>query len=69
VYREWTAADGAKRSAHSIVGNVEFLAAPRSNGAASGDLAPVTDDQPEEDEIPFRSALRQRRGAALAAED
>lgn len=31
VFREWESADGAKRSAHSVVGSVEFLAAPRSN--------------------------------------
>lgn len=28
-YREWTTDDGAKRSAHAIVGSVDFLAAPR----------------------------------------
>ena len=53
VYREWSAADGGKRSAHSIVGNVEFLAAPRSNGASAPDLAPVAGAEPEDDEIPF----------------
>lgn len=53
VYREWNSADGGKRSAHSIVGNVEFLAAPRSNGAAPADLAPVTAAEPADDEIPF----------------
>ena len=30
VFREWEAADGGKRSTHSVVGNVEFLTAPRS---------------------------------------
>ncbi len=31
-YREWPADDGSKRSAHAVVGNVDFLSAPR-NGA------------------------------------
>ncbi|MEA2234500.1 MAG: single-strand DNA-binding protein [Solirubrobacteraceae bacterium] len=53
VHREWNATDGSKRSAHSIVGNGEFLAAPKSNGAASADLASVTGPEPEDDEIPF----------------
>lgn len=30
VFREWEAADGSKRSTHSIVGDVDFLAAPRN---------------------------------------
>lgn len=51
VYREWSAADGAKRSAHSIVGNVEFLTAPRGNGVAPVDPAPAAVAQ--SDEIPF----------------
>lgn len=33
VFREWEAADGGKRSTHSVVGNVEFLAAPRRGAA------------------------------------
>jgi single-strand DNA-binding protein len=54
VYREWSTPDGARRSAHSIVGNVEFLAAPRSNGATQAtDPATVTVAEPEPDEIPF----------------
>jgi single-strand DNA-binding protein len=32
-YRAWEADDGSKRHDYEIVGNVEFLAAPRSNGA------------------------------------
>ncbi len=31
VFREWTARDGSKRSAHSVRGSVEFLG---SKGAA-----------------------------------
>lgn len=53
VYREWNAADGAKRSGHSVVGNVEFLAAPRSNGTAPDVHAPVGGSPAEDDEIPF----------------
>jgi single-strand DNA-binding protein len=55
VYREWSAADGTKRSAHSIVGNVEFLAAPKSNGAPrdSETGAGVDESGIETDEIPF----------------
>lgn len=30
-YGEWEAADGAKRSGHSVVGHVEFLAAPKGS--------------------------------------
>ena len=54
AFREWDAADGGKRSAHSIVGNVEFLAAPRRH-----DEAPVAertaraDNHPPAAEIPF----------------
>ncbi len=29
VFREWEATDGGKRSAHSVLGSVELLAAPR----------------------------------------
>jgi single-strand DNA-binding protein len=51
VYREWSATDGSKRSAHNIVGNVEFLTAPRGNGDTPADNAPAAVAQP--DEIPF----------------
>lgn len=50
VHREWSAADGTKRSAHGIVGNVEFLTAPRSNGASDRDLSIA---EAEADEVPF----------------
>jgi single-strand DNA-binding protein len=33
AYREWEGDDGSKRHDYELVGNVEFLAAPRSNGA------------------------------------
>jgi single-strand DNA-binding protein len=39
VFREWEATDGGKRSAHSVVGNVEFLAAPRREAEPTGDRA------------------------------
>jgi single-strand DNA-binding protein len=42
-YSEWEARDGAKRHEHEIVGHVEFLSAPRTDGA---DAEP--DEQPEE---------------------
>jgi single-strand DNA-binding protein len=32
-YREWVTDDGAKRSAHAVVGAVDFLAAPRADHA------------------------------------
>lgn len=35
VFREWEAADGGKRSAHSVVGSVEFLSAPRGEPDAA----------------------------------
>jgi single-strand DNA-binding protein len=53
AYREWTAADGVKRAAHSIVGNVEFLAAPRSSATTPVAPAAAAGAEPEDDEIPF----------------
>lgn len=54
AHREWTGEDSARRSAHSIVGSVDFLAAPRNNGigrtTADTDEA-VADEQA--DEVPF----------------
>ena len=32
-YREWVADDDTKRSAHAVVGSVDFLAAPRAEHA------------------------------------
>jgi single-strand DNA-binding protein len=32
-YRAWEADDGSKRHDYEVVGNVEFLTAPRGNGA------------------------------------
>jgi single-strand DNA-binding protein len=32
-YHEWETDDGSKRHDYQVVGNVEFLAAPRSNGS------------------------------------
>jgi single-strand DNA-binding protein len=32
-YRSWDDGDGSKRHDYEVVGNVEFLSAPRSNGA------------------------------------
>ena len=45
AFREWEASGGGRRSAHSIVGNVEFLAAPRGDddepaAARDGDESP-----------------------------
>lgn len=34
-YRAWETDDGAKRHDYEVVGNVEFLAAPRGNGAGT----------------------------------
>jgi len=31
-YHEWEADDGAKRHDYQVIGNVEFLTAPRTNG-------------------------------------
>ena len=45
VYREWTGKDGAKRSAHSVRGNVKFLEPKFS--------IPVTPEAPAQEEIPF----------------
>lgn len=36
-YREWQTTDGAKRSGHSIIGHVEFLAAPKDKPAEPAD--------------------------------
>jgi single-strand DNA-binding protein len=43
-YSEWEARDGAKRHEYEIVGHVEFLSAPRTDGAEA-DAEP--EDQPE----------------------
>ena len=32
-YREWESGDGSRRHDYDVVGKVEFLAAPRANGA------------------------------------
>jgi single-strand DNA-binding protein len=40
-YGEWESADGAKRSGHQVIGHVEFLAAPKSNGDSASDAAAV----------------------------
>jgi single-strand DNA-binding protein len=32
-YHEWESEDGSKRHDYEVVGNVEFLSAPRSNGS------------------------------------
>jgi single-strand DNA-binding protein len=53
AYREWNAPDGAKRTAHSIVGNVEFLAAPRSHATTPVAPAAPAGAKSEDDEIPF----------------
>ena len=39
-YREWQTEDGSKRSAHSIVGAVDFLAAPKVSDLF-GDVEPL----------------------------
>jgi single-strand DNA-binding protein len=51
AFREWEAPGGARRSAHSIVGNVEFLATPRGDdreavAAHDGDTSPSGADTP-----------------------
>lgn len=54
AYREWDGPDGARRSAHRIIGNVEFLAAPRSNGRApTGATTQPIAVEPDPDDIPF----------------
>jgi single-stranded DNA-binding protein len=40
-YAEWETADGAKRSGHQVIGHVEFLAAPKTNGDSASDAAAV----------------------------
>jgi single-strand DNA-binding protein len=42
-YRAWEADDGSKRHDYEVVGNVEFLSAPRRNGAqAASEQAAVS---------------------------
>jgi single-strand DNA-binding protein len=54
VYREWDTQDGRRRSAHRVVGNVDFLAAPRNRGTANGGgSAHVSETVPADEEIPF----------------
>jgi single-strand DNA-binding protein len=54
AYREWRAGDGGRRSAHSIVGNVDSLVAPRRDGvgASSADVAEDAAD-PQSEQVPF----------------
>jgi single-strand DNA-binding protein len=46
VFREWTARDGQKRSAHSVRGRVEFL-------GSSSDVEGVSRPEPEEMALAF----------------
>ena len=50
AYDEWRSADNSKRSRYSVIGHVEFLAAPRT----TGDTQP-SDDRCAElpEEVPF----------------
>jgi single-stranded DNA-binding protein len=47
AHREWTGTDGGRRSAHSVIGRVEFLAAPRTNGGVPcvSEVRDVEDDE------------------------
>jgi single-strand DNA-binding protein len=51
-YDEWESADGAKRSGHQVIGHVEFLAAPKTNGDSASDAAAVH-SAPDDDDIAF----------------
>jgi single-stranded DNA-binding protein len=42
TYRAWETDGDSKRQDYEIVGNVEFLAAPRGNGAATAAKAEET---------------------------
>ncbi len=48
-YREWESPEGDKRSAHAVVGRVDFLAAPR--GAEQG--VGVAGGNDDGEDIPF----------------
>lgn len=64
-YHDWETQEGAKRRDWGVIGNVEFLAAPRSNGNA--DAEPVSEsEQPSEDEQPTqsKSTAKGQRAAA-----
>lgn len=54
IYREWEADDGSKRSKHSVIGRVEFLSKPSTNGDAPEEPAsqPAAVGAADED-IPF----------------
>ena len=52
LYREWTAADGTKRSKHSVIGRAEFLGS-RSGGAQSSGREPAFAVGAADDDIPF----------------
>ena len=54
IYREWEADDGSKRSRHSVIGRVEFLSKPSTNGDGPEEPAtePAAVGAPDED-IPF----------------
>lgn len=50
IYREWEAEDGSRRSAHSVIGRVEFLGSAKQGDAAS---EPTDAVGPADDDIPF----------------
>jgi single-strand DNA-binding protein len=57
IYREWDPEDGSKRSKHSVIGRVEFLAKARSSSADNGS-DPVSEPEPAavgapDEDIPF----------------
>ena len=52
IYHEWTAADGSRRSKHSVIGRVEFLGS-RNGAAQSTGREPAFAVGPADDDIPF----------------
>lgn len=70
-YHDWQAEDGSTRRGWGVVGNVEFLAAPRSNGnaeAATGAEQPMQGAQaqaePAEQPAKSKASAKGRRAAA-----
>ena len=52
AYSEWSAEDGSKRSKHSVIGRVEFLAKPRGAEENGTEPVPAAVGAADED-IPF----------------
>lgn len=50
-YSEWESSDGSKHSKHEVLGRVQFLARPSTNGSSPEQSDVIA--EPADEEIPF----------------